>query len=1393
MTRKDIPLESDALRVNLAGTAQDVVIPERYLPLLQAVASLGVREPVREMLAEYFHRYRNPAAVIEGLQTILLRNWVYFERSEDRARLFALFAELLDRLLDEPLTDAQLSLLVRQIALWGGPAAAGPFAADYAAPLEGLAQHLLALLPRRPLPFLERDSLLRDLARKAAGGAGGSSEQRDVSSLFVRLYRSVLEAGYVRIADRLDLPAWSRSPDAPLNDRATVEQLFLPMAAERVEGYRRATAQASDDEVGGGCCPTFSELLDDAIRAIFRISDLEDRFAVCLFFLKDDTLGYRQHEVMVDLLGVVKLLLAPGVGIDLDRLLARLTRFFHSRENLFPEMRFQIYEAVGVAIGHAGATRAADHIIDDLLSWRFQYPEITGATDEWRTVVNPYHVANIRCWLHIIESAPLLYERLAAALNVQLRLGGVFISDTDLFQRDVTRFLNAEIRPIAFAAKQLLRALPVYFNEVGAEGELRSVSTEVDEICNRRDTLMHFVRKQVHAESSNRLVAFSAAILRYWATVDPSYLEPFLSPNTLAAVRGESRLAEGPHRLLLHLARQDGGDPEAVICELLELSPETLRDRLRDADGGAEEDRRRLELIVRQHQLLTEKYALTDQGLGPMVARHLQLTGEARARFAQALEAWKTAGDGASEAARLALLDASLDVLQELRAIVFSPVASDASENIYHKRHIAAGIPSMYGSYSEPKFDALGLSFRVEALVSRLLEDVVLPQELPHFTRADRRRMAATLRRFERALGVDGIHSQNLSATIELLAASAEHPAFSFRQSQNILQFLAQGISELTRLAIVSHDHAIRTILEHDCRVCEARGLSGDALAEVVLRDILVSALGLQTLDRFVADSLRRLNELGTQLPPDDLDRMAHYDPDRLVSWIHEPDPSTDDRLTLGAKALGLKHLVAYGYRVPEGFILTTELFGASPAMSHRPLYDATASLIRDALHQLEERTGLRLGDPDRLLTLSIRSGAAVSMPGLMDTFINVGLNDELTAAHARRPGLEWSAWDSYRRFLQGWAMSAGVDRDVFDELMLTFKDRYAVGQKLDLTAAQMREVALAYKERARELGVVFIEDPVGQVLACIRKVLESWDAPTAQFYRTYVGVAEEWGTAVIIQRMVLGNLGRGSGAGVTFTRSPQETESRQVRLFGDFAIGSQGEDLVGGLVYPLPISEAQRVGSRTHMQAERSLERDFPQVYEKLLCVARDLVEEREYDPQELEFTFESPAAEDLFLLQKRPMVHAPGAGEQPVFDMRGCDACELPLAVGVGISGGAYAGRVAVDGAQIDELVRQDPGGPILLLRPDTVPEDLGMIVRVQGILTARGGSTSHAAVTARRLGKTAVVDCRALEVNEREGTARLGGHELRPGDWVSIDGRTGHIYLGALPTMVPPSGTF
>ena len=953
-----------------------------------------------------------------------------------------------------------------------------------------------------------------------------------------------------------------------------------------------------------------------------------------------------------------------------------------------------------------------------MLSWKFQYPEIQGATDEWETVVNPYHLPKIRCWMHIIESNPALYERLAAALNVQLRLGGVYIADTDLFQRDVTRFLNADIGPIYFVAKQLLRAFPVYFNDVGAEGELRAVSTEIDEICQRQDTLMHFLRKQSHAESSNRLVDFSREVLGYWVTLDPAASAALPLGQHLR--RGAARSGTGrrsrtrscwswarrwdrrpdraggtalrptagaaiPAREQAALARAgDGSSRPPGQADTRGARPPARHPARRRARPGRPPGAGWPSWSARTScwRRSTRSRPTTSATRSTTTCSSTPRPGRASSR------PWTPGGSGPGSATRDRLLDAALTVLEELQKIILSPAPSAAVENIYQKRHIAAGIPSMYGNYTEPKFDALGLSFRVERLVAILLDDLVSAGVEPYVTRDTLRRMAAAIRRFERALAADGVDSRNLGANLRLLESSFSSHNFTFHQYQNVFQFFMGSVTELSRTSILSHDQVLHTVLKHDPRQCVVRCMSIDAVAEMVLREVLVSALGMQSLDRYMSTVLRQISMLTDKLSNHALTRMMNYDPERLVSRIHKPKPEHRRPDDPGLQRAGAQ---------ADGRRTSTRCRRASsspPSCSApcRPWPTGRSSTtrierVRRAIDDLEKETGLRLGDPAGLLTLSIRSGAAISMPGLMTTFVDVGLNDKLAEALSRKPGFEWAAWDSYRRFLQTWAMASGIDRDVFDAIMVEFKARYGVERKSDFLPEHMQEMAFAYKSRGRELGVRYTDDPFRQVMACIRKVLGSWDSPEAKLYRQYLGVAEEWGTAVVVQRMVFGNLSRESGSGVTFTRNPLEPHSNQVRLFGDFTARSQGEDLVAGLVFPWPVSEAQRLGSPTYRGLEHSLEKDHPQVYQALLDVARDLVGLREHDPQEIEFTFESDVGQGP--VHPAEAGHGPGADQGlPVLRHlgRGLRARRRPW--GWAWPAAPTPGRVAMNAAQIDTL---------------------------------------------------------------------------------------------------------
>lgn len=1366
---------SDALQANAARTARSVVVPSRYEPLLDAVqAHVGVHSAVRSTLTEYFHEYRDTKVVVAGLGAMQLHHWTHLSTAPTRTEVFELVSDLSIALLREGLSPDQFSALLRTTLTWCQSVLGGEHAVEFDRSAAQLLRALGELLESNLAPFLERDTVVRDVLHTAEPDSSAAVAASE-------LFRRLLLRGYERLTDRLDLPAWALSDEVELTDRLDVAHRFAGIGASALRQHRDEVRATKD--LRRPVVMTYSQLLDQALAALASCNHVEDRFTACLFLLKDDTLGHRQQHALRELLTVVKELVPPGSGSDVAAVLTRLTRFFRDRGDEFILMRLACYEAIGRVIGETDNENAADHLLNDILSWRFQYPEIAGATDDWQTVANPNHLPTIRCWLAIIESNPALFERLAAALDVQLRLGGVHICDTDLFQRDVTRFLNSDLRDIYFVATQLLRVFPVYFADVGAEGELRSVSTQLSEVSLGRDTLLHFLRKQVHAESSNRLVAFSVEVLRYWLTLSTEGLAPYVSANVLAAVDGERSLALGPHDLLERLRPELGApNDRAFLDRVLQLDHDWLFRWSLD-HTAVHADAVRVTRLVRTHQLLLRKYSLTSETIAADVRRFEQLRREPSEAFGRAYAQWSAASDNCS---RDDLMDAALDVLGELREIILDPAPGIADEQLYYKRHIAAGIPSIYGRYREPKFEAAGLSLRVESLVRRLLEDVVNEGVEPCLTRDSLRRIAVMLGRFERALSIAGIASGTFSDCLRMLEASFEIHSFSFHQYQNVFAMLARSVSELSDRSVRSHHQILRRTLAMHPHLYQQRGLTPDGLAEAVLRELLVSSLGIQELDRYVGELLRKTTELNNVLEPSDLTRMMNYDSQRLVWPLHGGAEGGGDLLTLGAKGHGLVAMAEAGHHVPEGFVLSTELFRARSLLDFQPMSALVERQVREALTQLERACGRRLADPDRPLFLSVRSGSAISMPGLMTTFVNVGLNAAIAEQLAARPGFAWAAWDSYRRSLQSWAMFEGVARDEFDSIMNSFKQRYGVARKLEFTPEQMRDLAAAYRTAARDHGVVFVDDPFEALMSCILKVVSSWDAADPTLYREYTNIAEEWGTAVICQRMVFGNLGPSSGAGVAFTANPLQPYSHhQVRLFGDFAVGTQGEDLVGGLVFPLPISENQRRGSPSYADDGDSLESLFPDIYDGLLTFARSVSTGPNADAQEIEFTFESPARKDLYLLQQRPVVPESRRTALRYVDATAPES-RRPLAFAMGVSGGAYIGRVAITATDVARLKAEHPDGPIILVRPDTVPEDLELITQVDGLLTARGGVTSHAAVTAKRLGKTAAVGCHTLTVREQEGCLELAGQEVSVGDWLTIDGRSGNIFLGRAPLV-------
>jgi pyruvate, orthophosphate dikinase len=512
-----------------------------------------------------------------------------------------------------------------------------------------------------------------------------------------------------------------------------------------------------------------------------------------------------------------------------------------------------------------------------------------------------------------------------------------------------------------------------------------------------------------------------------------------------------------------------------------------------------------------------------------------------------------------------------------------------------------------------------------------------------------------------------------------------------------------------------------------------------------------------------------------------------------VARYVYDFDEdSGGGRELLGGKGIGLAEMTALGVPVPAGFTITTDACRAYMAAGGG-LPDGLEAEIADHIRSLEQKAGKRFGDPDDPLLVSVRSGAAVSMPGMMDTILNLGLNDDAVAGLAKTTGNDRFARDSYRRLIQMYGeVVDGVDGHRFEQALADLKAARGAKQDVDLTADDLAQLLETFKGiYADATGSPFPQDARVQLEKAVRAVFESWDSPRAQVYRRTYEIPDDLGTAVNVVQMVFGNKGDGSGTGVCFTRDPSTGESG---LYGEFLQNAQGEDVVAGIRTPEPIA---RMGEL------------LPDAYAQLLDTIRRL-EEHYRDMQDIEFTVEEGR---LFLLQTRTAKRTAAAALKAAVDMveEGLIATEEAVAridpaqldqllhpmidpsvdvevvaKGLNASPGAASGAIVFDADTAEERGRA--GESVILVRWETTPDDFHGMVQAAGILTAHGGLTSHAAVVARGMGTPCVTGCEALHVDVRAKTARLPGHELKEGDTITIDGATGAVIVGSVP-LVPP----
>ena len=497
-------------------------------------------------------------------------------------------------------------------------------------------------------------------------------------------------------------------------------------------------------------------------------------------------------------------------------------------------------------------------------------------------------------------------------------------------------------------------------------------------------------------------------------------------------------------------------------------------------------------------------------------------------------------------------------------------------------------------------------------------------------------------------------------------------------------------------------------------------------------------------------------------------------------------------RELLGGKGANLAEMTNIGLPVPQGFTITTEAC-TQYYEDGRQINDEIMAEIMEYIEKMEQITGKKFGDHENPLLVSVRSGARASMPGMMDTILNLGLNEDVVDVIAKKSNNPRWAWDCYRRFIQMYSdVVMEVGKKYFEQLIDAMKEKKGVTQDVELDAADLKELAMQFKaEYKAKIGSDFPSDPKEQLIGAIKAVFRSWDNPRANVYRRDNDIPYSWGTAVNVQSMAFGNMGDDCGTGVAFTRDPATGEKK---LMGEFLTNAQGEDVVAGVRTPMPIAE----------MAEK-----FPEAYDEFVKVC-SILEDHYRDMQDMEFTVEHGK---LYMLQCRNGKRtAPAAlkiacdlvdegmiSEQqavamidprnldtllhPQFDPKALKATE-PVGKALPASPGAACGKIVFTAEDAKEWAAR--GEKVVLVRLETSPEDIEGMKAAQGILTVRGGMTSHAAVVARGMGKCCVSGCGAINMDEANKQFTLAGKTYHEGEWLSLDGSTGNIYDGAMPTV-------
>jgi pyruvate,orthophosphate dikinase len=1392
-----------ALEINLERTRSVVEIPDRYGEL-RAVAASHVMAGKRteEMLQELHHPFVNQQYLLEQLRGLSTGDFNYFNSHEGGLPALQSFANIYLDVISLPgVSEETKDCAVRYCLEYLDTilTKSGQFLERNTPLISVMFNRLADFSPQYDRFFKKSSGYARALVKSILEKGEIDADNRITANLkdaAVRILLFSLKATYRYWLEQPDPVHWFLPEGETAEAIAAYRDLIEPLSHERLGGIvARLDEAVQGDEGNEEKIQAFLDFPDHA-RIANGYLDIADALEKSEAFAGRCYLS--KLDFLFKMMGVAGLAdQRNAIFIDIDRCLIRALKEENNGDvKGFIHKIFTLFKKTIAHDQYKGATldsisilakeifslnnhTLVDDFIEELVAFGFQHPELKGATAEWQIQVNPAHIKNIRSWLAIIALKPRWTKKLLSALIINLKVGGVFVSDADLLQKDISGLLNADILPAYNKLKQLLRIFPVYFREIGAEGELRTISTAVDELSARNDRLVYFVRKQSHVESNSLLVPFIENIFRYWQSGDRTILKGHLPEEVYREINPSGEYFSELHIIFNKLLAKIHGE----AASLLTWDSQQIEKEINTIVGVSDREKKRAELMIRLYQLLHRKYFHQNADILKELENHPFLNIEKTSALKRSLER--------KDCYRSLWL--VLDMLAILKDMILAPQKTEYFEDIYYKRHIAAGIPSMYGTYREKKFEAMGLTFRLESFATVLFERLSESLSLKFITKSTLIKIHKYLWLYIKALELEGVATEGLVGKLRLITNALQIRQFTIDQYFDIFHFIARGIQDIARDNYIDvHRSNLAVIIGQlaaaghgdgeDIAEPDDRGKFYQA-AESFARSIISSAFGMQPLDCLVN---RIIGSLSGELEKfkDNrkiLNQVMSYTPELAISSLYVKSKRVDNQIMIGNKAYLLKELISLRIPVPPGFVITTEVFrGYEGVMGHKSTYKDLKLKIYKEIRELERITGKTFGNPENPLLFSVRSGATISLPGMMRSFLNVGINEKIAEGLARKEGYQWAAWDSYRRFLQTWGMFQGLERNIFDEIINSYKVSHMVAKKFQFEPEQMKQLALSYKDAILQRGIKIPENPYQQLHQAVIDVFASWNSEQARIYRHQARLSDEWGTAVMVQAMVFGNLHENSGSGVIFTRDPKGA-SQDVSINGDFIFCVQGDDIVSGLVETFPVSEKQRIAEKR--EAAISLETSFPKIYRELVKIAELLIYGKGFNHQEIEFTFEDATESGLYILQTRDMVQREN-GHTRIFS--GSSELEQSfLGAGIGVSGGALTGRAVYNEDEIQCFRDSDRETALILIRPDTVPDDVGIILKADGILTARGGGTSHAAVTIPQLKKVGVVGFSKLRVYEAEGYSKVDGTTIRGGDFISIDGWTGAVYMGKHPT--------